>query len=130
MISEQKQIFNKLIDERLEEITKLDEKVSPDDLIYRYKGSSADVKLDKFDNALRGWHKCSLYKKNHTKFKSDLDEMKRGNKKHRIKREKNTLYNIDMHYKATNDVIKFYDDYSSIVSEAKHEATKRTRLNN
>ena len=56
--------------------------------------------------------------------------MKRGNKKHRIKWEKNTLYNIDMHYKATNDVIKFYDDYSSIVSEAKHEATKRTRLNN
>ena len=33
MISKQKEISNKLVDERLEEITKLDEKVKPDDLI-------------------------------------------------------------------------------------------------
>ena len=29
-----------------------------------------------------------------------------------------------MLYKARRDVIKFFDDYSSMVSEAKHEATK------
>ena len=33
-----------------------------------------------------------------------------------------------MLYKARNSVIKFFDDYSSVVSEAKHEETKRTRL--
>ena len=33
LILKQKEIFNKLVDERLEEITKLDEKVKPDDLI-------------------------------------------------------------------------------------------------
>ena len=27
-------------------------KVNSDDLIYRYKGNTADVKFDKFDNAL------------------------------------------------------------------------------
>ena len=37
-ISRQKEIFNKLIDERLEKITDLDERVNRDDLIYRYKG--------------------------------------------------------------------------------------------
>ena len=29
-----------------------------------------------------------------------------------------------MRYKARNKAIKFYDDYSSMTSEAKHEATK------
>ena len=29
-----------------------------------------------------------------------------------------------MLYKAKNNAIKFYDDYSSMISEAKHEATK------
>ena len=33
-----------------------------------------------------------------------------------------------MIYKATNEAIKFYDDYSSITSEAKIKATKGTRL--
>ena len=39
------------------------------------------------------------------------------------------MYNIEMLYKARNDVFKFYDDYSSIVSEAEHKATKRTVFN-
>ena len=32
--------------------TDLDKKVNSDDLIQRYKGSTAKVKFDKFDNAL------------------------------------------------------------------------------
>ena len=51
-ISKQKEIFNELVDERLEKITDLDKKVNSDDLIYRYKGNTADVKFDEFDNAL------------------------------------------------------------------------------
>ena len=37
-ISKQKEIFNKLTDERLEKITDLDKRVNRNDLIYRYKG--------------------------------------------------------------------------------------------
>ena len=43
--------------------------------------------------------------------------------------QKNTLYNIEMLYKARNEAIKFYDDYSLMMSEAKTKATKGTRLN-
>ena len=32
---------------------------------------------------------------------------------------KNALYNIDMLYKERNEAIKFFDKYSSMVSEAK-----------
>ena len=51
-ISKQKQIFNELVDERLEKITNLDERVNSDDLTYRYKGNTDDVKFDEFNNAL------------------------------------------------------------------------------
>ena len=51
-ISKQKEIFNKLVDERLEKMADLDKKVNSDDLIYRYKGRLADTKFDEFDNAL------------------------------------------------------------------------------
>ena len=45
-------MFNELVHERLEKITDLDKKVHSDDLAYRYNGNTADVKFDKFDNAL------------------------------------------------------------------------------
>ena len=51
-ISKQKEIFNKLVDERLEKATNLDKKLNSDDLIYRYKGRIADTKFDEFDMLL------------------------------------------------------------------------------
>ena len=51
-ISKQKKIFNELVDERLKKITDLDERVKSENLIYRYKGNTADSKFDEFDNAL------------------------------------------------------------------------------
>ena len=41
--------------------------------------------------------------------------------------QKNTLYNIEIIYKARNEAIKFHDDYSSIMSEEKYIATKATK---
>ena len=38
------------------------------------------------------------------------------------------MYNIKMIYKARSEAIKFYDDYSSMISEAKEKATKGAGL--
>ena len=54
-------------------------------------------------------------------------EKQKGNKKHRLKKQKSTLYNIEILYKARNEAIIFYDDYS-LMSEAKNKATKGTGL--
>ena len=72
-ISRQKEIFDKLIDERLEKITDLDERVNRNDLIYRYKGNVADRKFDEFDNALDIINKIRDGKK-------DLADVKKINK--------------------------------------------------
>ena len=65
-------------------------------------------------------------KNNQEKFKSYLGEIKKGNKKHRSKEQKNTLYNIETLYKARSEAIKFYNDYSLMMSEAKTKANKET----
>ena len=61
-------------------------------------------------------------KNNQEKFKSYLGEIKKGKKS---KEQRNTLYNIEMLYKARNEAIKFYDGYSLMMSEAKYRATIR-----
>ena len=52
MISKPKEIFNKLADERLEEMSNLDKKVDSNNLICKSKGNSTDAEFDEFDNAL------------------------------------------------------------------------------
>ena len=136
-ISKQKEIFNKLVDEKLEKIIDLDNKVNNDDLIYRYKGRLVDTKFDEFHSALGiinkiqdGKEELADVKYNQKIFKLYLGEIKKGTKK--SKEQKNTIYNIEMLYKARNEAIKFYDDYSLMMSEAKTKAkqneTKGTGL--
>ena len=132
IISKQKKIFHELLDERCEKITNLNKKVNSNDLIYKCKGNIADVNFNQFDNVLDitdkirdGKIDLADVKNNQEKFKSYLGEIKKGKKS---KEQKNTLYNIEMLYKARNEAIKFYDDYSSMMSEAKYKATKGTGL--
>ena len=63
-------------------------------------------------------------KNNQEKSKSYLGEIKKGNNKRKLKEQKDVLYDIETLYKARNEAIKFYDDYSLIMSEAKIKATK------
>ena len=93
-----KKIFNEIVDERLEKIVDLDKKVSSDDLIYKYKGNTADAKFDKFDNALNIINKIqnaktSLtdVKNNQEKFKLYIGEIKRGNSKKWSKEQKSAF---------------------------------------
>ena len=132
-ISRQKEIFNELADKRLNEINELDKKVNLDDLIYRYQGNTPNEEFNKYDNALdlinkirNGEIKLAEAKNDQIRFKSNLSEIKKGNNKKRSKEQKNALYNIDMLYKARNEAIKFFDDYSLMVSEAKNKAKNNT----
>ena len=78
------EIFNELLNKRLETITDINKKVNRYDLIYRYiLIMSLIIHLADAKN-------------NQEKFKSYLEEVKKGNKKHRSKVQKNTLYNFEM----------------------------------
>ena len=53
-------------------------------------------------------------------FKSNLNEISRG--RFKSKEQKSTLKNFKLLYKSCQAVIKFFNGYSSIASEAKHKA--------
>ena len=102
----------------------LDKKVNSDDLIYRYTGNIADINFDEFDNGLDiidkirdGKIDLADVKNNQEKFKSYLGEIKKGNKKHRSKVQKNTLYNIEMLYKARNKAILWWLFFNDVWSK-------------
>ena len=76
MISNRKEIFDKLVDERFEGITELEQIVYPVKLMYRYKGLTADKKFDKLDNALNLLDKIQVGEINLAKAKSDQITLK------------------------------------------------------
>ena len=92
LISKQKEIFNELADKRLNEISELDKKVNPDDLIYRYKGNTSNEEFNMYDNALdlidkikNGKIKLAEAKNNQINFRSSLSKIKKvvKNQKHK-----------------------------------------------
>ena len=132
-ISKQKEIFNKIVDEWRKKIDDLDNKINNDDLIYRYKGNTDNLKFDGFDNAASLIDKIrndeinlSDVKNEQWKFKKYLREIKKGRRKSMD--QKNALYNIEMIYKARNEAIKFYDGCSLMMSEANTKAAKGSGL--
>ena len=109
-------------------------KFNSDDLIYRYKKITADVKFDEFNNTFSisdetrdGKRSLADAKNGQAEFKSNLNEIKKGNKNHRSNEQKNVWHNIEMLYKARNSVIEFFDDYSSMISEAKFKASEASK---
>ena len=131
MILKQQVILNKFSDKKIKEITELNNKVSPDNLIYRYTGPTANAKFNEFDNALslidkirEGETSIADVKNDQRRFKPMLGELKKGNKEHRSKEQRDAIFNIEMVYKARENANKFYDDYSSMISVAKYAAIK------
>ena len=52
MLLKEKQISNKLTEEIFEKINNLDEKIDSNELVFKYKGKTADEDFSNFDNAL------------------------------------------------------------------------------
>ena len=84
-ILKQKEIFNKLVDERKYKIIELSEKINLDDLAYYYKDNSAPQKFDNFDNGVISFDKIKNVKimlkdkkkNNQNRFSSDLNEIRK-----------------------------------------------------
>ena len=84
-------------------------------MIYKYKGNTLNEEFNKYDNALdlidkikNGEMNLAKVKNNQNNFKINLGEIKKGGKKSR--EQKNTIYKIDMLYKARKEATKFFDD--------------------
>ena len=88
MLLRQKEIYNELTEEKNNEIEKLDKMVNRKELLYKYKGNTADVDFSNFSGAIDTINKIasgdiSLSKTIDDQYKliSELGEVKKGNTK-------------------------------------------------
>ena len=65
-------------------------------------------------------------KKQHNVFKSNLNQILEG--RYKLKKQKSALENIKLLDESRKVVIELFDEYSLIVSEAKHKAKDREGL--
>ena len=107
IVLKQKEIYNKLTEESFEKKNNLDKKVDTNLLVFQYNGKTADENFSKFDNALSligkirdGEISLNEAKDEQVRFGSECREIKRVQKKHLLKENREARKNTENLYNA------------------------------
>ena len=124
LISKEREIFKDIYNKRLDKLEELNYKIDYDNLKYVVESSSDEYRFNKIEDPIALLNdtkkgKVSLeekkeQQKNHYNY---LNTIRRGNKNVSQKR---TLTNINILFNARDNAIKFIEDYSSMILEAKN----------
>ena len=123
----QKEIFNRLVEERAHEFADTTDKIDLNKLVDKFKIGVNDPK--DFRNYQMSWKQFEDLRdgdiipkevlKNQARFKLDLSEIKTGGKK---SHQKDIIKNINNVFDLQERIIAFFRDYSFLLSEAKYKA--------
>ena len=120
-----KKVFNELSNERIGEIYNIRKEISFNNWTYHFKGSNnAPINFIYFVDNI--WTKIN--EKDQKQFKSKLNEITTGNPKHKSKDQLDRIKNIKNLYKSRDKVLKLYNDYAEIMSEALYKTKQGTGL--
>ena len=129
LISKEREIFKNIYNKRLK-LEELNNKIDYDNLKYVVERSGDKYNFNKVEDPItllndikKGKISLEEAKEQQKEYYNYLNTIRRGNKNASQKR---TLANINIHYNARNCAIKFIEDYSSMITEAK-KTGKRTR---
>ena len=123
MVLKEKEIYNKLTEQSFEKISNLDQKVDTNKLVFKYKGKTPDENFSKFDNALvlidkmrNGEISLNYAIDKPAIFNLDMGEIKRVQKRHLSKENKEPRTNIENLYNARKAAINMFN-YVNILQE-------------
>ena len=129
LISKEREIFKDSYNKRLDKIEELN---NYNNLKYVVSSSDDKYSFNKLKDPItflatikKGKISLEEAKKQQQKYYNYLNKIRRGNKN---ANQRNTLANINIHFNARNNAIKFIEDYASMILEAK-KTGKRTRRN-
>ena len=127
-------IFDKIVEEKFDEIRELTVETDHNYLAYCFKGDTTKKRFDDYDDGIElskklgsGEIRLEEAKEQENIFKSNFKEIS-SQCKFKSEEQNCSLENIKFLYKLRKDVIQSFIDYSSIVSEAKHNAKYEERL--
>ena len=134
-----KEVYDKILEERMNEILKIRKKIDYDNLIYNFKGNTDPINIAKFEGPIYIYDdmknsKTTLQQieKQQKDFKKELNEITSENPKHKSDDQLYIIENVKNLYYSSQKVINLLNDYSKIRSEAiykgKQNETKGTGL--
>ena len=129
-----RKIFDELSYERMTEMKDLSIQNDVDNLTYYFKDRSISlinfilVLRVHFRDIFNGNIELEKAEKDHKQFKLDLNEITKGNPKNKSEDQIKTVKHIKKLYESRKKVIKLYNDYAKIRSEAKRKSKHCTRL--
>ena len=123
LLSKEREIFKDIYNKRLNEIEEMSNEIDYNDLNYvvlstdmEYKFSIEKDPVNLLNAIKKGEMSLEEAKNRQKEYLYYLNIIRKGNK-NPIQRK--TLSNIENHFNARNNVIKFIEDYSSMIFEAK-----------
>ena len=129
LISKEPEIFTDIYNKRLDKIKELDNKIDYDNLKYVVERSGLEYNFNKIKDPItflkdikEGKISVEEAKEKQKDYYSYLNTIRRGNKN---ACQKKALANINILFNARNNVIKYIEDYSSMILEAKKLAREQ-----
>ena len=126
LLSKEREIFKDIYNKRLDKIEELNNKIDYDNLKYVAVNSGNFSELTDpltfLDEIKKGKTSVEEAKNMQQNYLNYLNIIRKGNKN---ANQKNTLANINIHFNARNNAIKFIEDYGSIILEAKKLAKEQ-----
>ena len=120
------EVSNELSNERIGEIYNISREIDFNNLTYHFKGSNtAPIIIIDFRGPMyiyneikKGNMSTEKIKEDQKQFKSKLNEITIRNPKHKAKDQLDTIKNIKNLYNSRDKIIKLYNDYAKIITEA------------
>ena len=118
------EIYNKILEERMDEILEMSDKIDFDCLIYNFKGPTASINFGKFGGPMYiyGHMKkrditLQVVEKQRKNFKKELNEITSGNPKYKNNNQLHVMKNAKNLYNSRKKIIDLRNDNSRIRSE-------------
>ena len=129
LISKEREIFKDISNKRLDKIEELDHKIDGNNLKYVVEKRGVEYDFNKIKGPItllndikEGKISLEKAKEKEKDYHNYLNTIGRGNKSANQKR---ALANINIYYNARDNAIKFIEDYSSMIPEAKKLAREQ-----
>ena len=130
------EVFNELSNERIDEIHNISKEIDFNNLTYHFKGSdTAPINFINFSGPMYIYNELKnrnvsteKIEEDEKQFKSKLSEITAGNPKHKSKDQLDTIKSIKNLYNTRDKVIKLYNDYAQIITEAIYITKQGTGL--
>ena len=120
-----KEVYDKILEERMDEILKMRDKIDFSNLTYNFKGQTASINFGKFGGPMyiyghmkNGDTTLQQVEKQQKDFKKELNEITSGNPSHKSNNQLYVIKNVRNLYDSRQKIINLLNDNPKIRSEA------------